>query len=299
MHDSPVKTRDLILTFLFSLIILVCLFLLNYFDKTTKIVFCDVGQGDAAYIRIKNQIDVLIDAGPDNKALSCLGKYMPFYDRKIELVIISHPQKDHFGGLVSILNHYQVDKIIAPAVDSSSRSYRLLKNLISAKKIVVSSATAGDKIVINNTRLVFFWPSERFLKSNLVFDQPRKIGNIILGASGLDANFFSQILAYQEGAVSVLFTGDAPGSVLDGLEEKDKSKTTILKIPHHGSKNGLTKNFLRLADPGLAVISVGKNNSIGHPGKEVLEILQAQNVKIKRTDIDGDIIFKIQSSKFK
>src|SRR3989344_8977177 len=112
MFESPVKIRDLILFSFFSLMILFFVFLSSFFDERTKIVFCDVGQGDAAYIRIKNKIDVLIDAGPNRSVLSCLGKYMPFWDRKIELAFLSHPNSDHYNGYFFITDRYKIDKFI-------------------------------------------------------------------------------------------------------------------------------------------------------------------------------------------
>ncbi|PIP63493.1 hypothetical protein COW97_02205 [Candidatus Roizmanbacteria bacterium CG22_combo_CG10-13_8_21_14_all_34_12] len=92
----------------------------------------------------------------------------------------------------------------------------------------------------------------------------------------------------------VLFTGDASPFVLGRLSHSTIGKVDILKVPHHGSKNGLTKKFLDLADPSTAVISVGKNNSYGHPSKEVLDMLKAKNIKIRRTDEEGDIVFKLK-----
>ena len=90
-----------------------------------------------------------------------------------------------------------------------------------------------------------------------------------------------------------MFTGDASPFVLGRLSHGAIEKVDVLKVPHHGSKNGLTKTFLDLADPKMAVISVGKNNSYGHPHKQVLDILKAKNINIRRTDVEGDIVFKI------
>ena len=279
----------------FALAILLSVVYRSIIDRRTKIVFCDVGQGDAAYIRIKNQTDVLIDAGPNRKILSCLGKHMPFYDRKIELAIISHPQADHFGGFLEIIERYQIEKIILPPVDNSNRSFSKLKNRILAKGIITLFFQAGDKITVNTGQLSFYWPTERFLNQTLVYDRPRQLNTQILGVSSLDLNYFSFISMYEENGFRVLFTGDAPFLVLNKLLEQDGLKTMILKIPHHGSKNGLTKKFLDLAGPEVAVISVGKNNPHGHPAKEVLEMLQASQVKIRRTDEEGEIIFKIKN----
>jgi len=295
MISSPFTKLTLIFSALFSLLIIGLVSVSSVIDDRTKVVFCNVGQGDAAYIRIKNKVDILIDAGADQKILSCLGKYMPFYDRKIELVIISHPQKDHFGGFVNIIQRYQIEKLLLPAIDSSDRSFTALKNAVLNKKTAVILAQAGDHILINNVKLQFYWPTNSFLTKNLINDKPRQIAGKKLGASSLDANYFSLILMFEEGNFRVLFPGDAPASILNKFTEKDKLKTTILKIPHHGSKNGLSKKFLQLANPSVAVISVGKNNPFGHPALAVLETLQAMKIKIKRTDEEGDIVFKLNN----
>lgn len=296
MIPSPFTKLTLIFSALFSLLIIGLIGGSSIINKQTRVVFCNVGQGDATYIRIKNRVDLLIDAGADQKILSCLGKYMPFYDRKIELAIISHPQKDHFGGFVNIIQRYQIEKLLLPAIDSADRSFTTLKNELLNKKTAVILTQAGDQILINNAKLQFYWPTNSFLTKNLINDKPRQISGKKLGASSLDANYFSLIFMFERSHFRVLFPGDAPASILNKFTEKDKLKTTILKIPHHGSKNGLSKKFLQLADPSVAVISVGKNNPHGHPSAEVLEMLQAMKIKIKRTDEEGDIVFKINSN---
>ncbi|MBI5123224.1 hypothetical protein HZA75_05185 [Candidatus Roizmanbacteria bacterium] len=282
MFESPVKIRDLILFFFFSLIVIFFIFLSSFFDDRTKIVFCDVGQGDAAYIRIKNKIDVLIDAGPDQKILSCLGKYMPFWDRKIELAFLSHPNHDHYNGYFFILDRYKIDKFITVNSPIVSKTYKKLLQKISEKNIPVLFKYSGDKITLEmgESRLAptifFLWPPKNFTSNN--------------------DNDFSSVILFN----GLLFRGDASTFVFGSLSHpvgvlraKPLQHIDVLKIPHHGSKNGLTKNFLDLADPKVVVISVGKNNSYGHPHQEVLDMLKAKNIKIRRTDEEGDIIFKL------
>ena len=269
MFESPVKTRDLILFSFFSLMVAFFIFLFSFFDERTKIVFCNVGQGDGAYIRIKNKIDVMIDAGPDKSILSCLGKYMPFWDREIELAFLSHPNNDHYNGYFFIADRYKIDKFIT--VDTASlivsKTYKKLLQKILNKKIKIEEAVAG-KIIWPGFNIL--WPPKNFASNN--------------------DNDFSSVILFD----GVLFTGDASPFVLGRLSHSTIGKVDILKVPHHGSKNGLTKKFLDLADPSTAVISVGKNNSYGHPSKEVLDMLKAKNIKIRRTDEEGDIVFKLK-----
>src|SRR3989339_1736175 len=275
MFESPVKKRDLILFSFFSLIVLLAVFLSTFFDQRTKIVFCNVGQGDAAYIRIANKIDVLIDAGPNKSILSCLGKYMPFWDRKIELAFLSHPNSDHYKGYIDIIDRYKIDKFITVNTTNLivSKTYKKLLQKISEKNVPILFKVAGDKIMINNSQFIFYWPPINFNSNN--------------------DNDFSSIVIFKTLTFRALFTGDASPFVLSRLSNNPLVKVDVLKIPHHGSKNGLTKKFLDLVNPTTAVISVGKNNSYGHPSKVVLDMLKAKNINIKRTDEDGNVIFMI------
>ncbi|MEK7523212.1 MAG: MBL fold metallo-hydrolase [Patescibacteria group bacterium] len=271
MFESPVTKMTVFITVIASFFICLSIFFNNYFDERTKIVFCNVGQGDAAYIRIKNKIDVLIDAGPDKSILSCLGKYMPFWDRKIELAFLSHPNNDHYNGYFFITDRYQIDKFIT--IDTLdlvvSKTYKKLLKKISEKNIPVFYKISGDKIKAEDGVFTIYWPSINFTSNN--------------------DNDFSSVILFN----GVLFTGDASPFVLGRLSHGAIKKVDILKVPHHGSKNGLTKKFLDLADPEVAVISAGKSNSYGHPSKEVLDMLKAKSVKVRRTDVEGDIVFEL------
>lgn len=290
MHDSPFNLKTVLKAFIFSLSIIVLTVYLQINDSRTKIVFCDVGQGDAAYIRIKNQFDVLIDAGPDRKVLSCLGKYMPFWDRKIELAFLTHHDKDHYGGFFNIIERYRIGRFLTVNYRFDNKTYQRLRSKIEEKQIPYQNVFADDKIMTLNDIFFLYWPPQDF--------------------KSYQSNDFSLIFLFQEGGFRTLFTGDASPYILSQIvssfrgDRRDPphnliTNIDILKIPHHGSKNGLTKKFLELANPRVAVISVGKNNSYGHPAKVVLDMLKAKNVKIRRTDVEGDIVFKLKSQKAK
>jgi len=289
MNSSPVTKKALIKFGFLSLLTIFFLYLLQTFNNQTKIIFCDVGQGDAAYIRIKNKVDVLIDAGPDKKVLHCLGKYMPFWDRKIELAIISHHDKDHYGGFLYIIDRYQIDKLLTANYRFDSKTYKKFTNKIKNKKISYKFINKENKIMVLNDVFSIYWPPDDL-----------KL---------YDSNDYSLVFLFKENNFKVLFTGDASPKVLNEIASslsttevwtppRNDMNVNILKIPHHGSKNGLTKKFLDLANPKIAVISVGKNNPYGHPSREVLDMLKAKNINIRRTDKEGDIVFKIQNYKY-
>ncbi len=288
------RVKSVILILLFCLLIFSFKYLPYFFDHRTKIVFCDVGQGDASYIRIKNKIDLLIDAGPDRKILSCLGKYMPFWDKKIELAFITHPQKDHFGGYLYLLERYQIEKLATIPINNPNSSFQKLKEKIIQKNIPLLFPVAGQQIKILDDIILFYWPKKDFLQSKAIFQNYSNFGYPVI-----DTNNFSLFFLFQENQFRVLYTGDASPFILNSLLNQSKVNLSllknldVLKVPHHGSKNGLTKKFLELANPEVSVISVGKNNSYRHPSKEVLDMLKAQRGKIKRTDKEGDIEIKL------
>lgn len=276
METISIGKKHIILTIILSIIAFFIYFLFYFFNQKTVIVFCDVGQGDGAYIRIKNKIDLVIDAGPNKQILNCLGRYMPFWDKKIELAILTHPNKDHYGGFFYLIDRYQIDYFLTVESPFTSLNYQLLLNKIKNKKILTIYKTQNEKIFFKDVKRVFlefFWPPKNLVSS--------------------EDNDYSLVFIYQEGFYRVLFTGDASNFVLNNLLKQPISNINILKIPHHGSKNGLTKNFLLLAKPMVAVISVGKNNQYGHPSKIILDMLQAQKIKVKRTDKQGNIVFRL------
>lgn len=275
MNYSPISKKSLLQAFIFSAVIVLVIFILQFFDTHTTVVFCNVGQGDGAYIRIHNKIDVLIDAGPANGImLQCLGKYMPFYDRTIEYVFLSHPQIDHYGGLLEIMTRYKVAYFFTIPLNGSGKNIIQLRQLVNEHHVRTSIPTTGDTYSILDARITVLSPSQQRL------DTPTA-----------DENDLSVILGITFPQKRFLFTGDAPIRVLNSLNVSENAEETILKVPHHGSAKSVSRKFFTLAHPMTAVISVGKNNSYGHPTKKMLDLLKALKINIRRTDTEGDIIF--------
>ncbi len=272
--DQPVISlkKFFLISFLASLLFFIY-FISQYFSDKTQLVFCNVGQGDGIYLRVKNRIDVVIDAGPNKLAMiNCLGKYMPFWDKQIELAILSHPNKDHYQGFFEIINRYQIKKFTTVNINQelTSKDYQKLINLIKNKSIPFFYSDNQKEILFDKTKKIrFFWPPKNFFSKN--------------------DNDYSLIFVYQESNFRGLFTGDINSDILERLLEQSLKNVDLLKIPHHGSKYGITRKIISLANPKVAVISVGGKNSYGHPHSQVLEILKAKKIKIRRTDLEGDI----------
>ena len=268
-----------------------------------KVISCNIGQGDASLIIYKN-FEILIDGGPNNKVLDCLSTYMPFWDREIEVVMITHPQADHYTGIISVLDNYKVDKILANALNSSNQSYQLLKNKTLLMGIDVINPVRGTSIRSNLIQLDILYPTESFLAENYrQLTAGNDSGEVSSASSGslgafdskLDPNEFSIISLLRFGSFKFLFTGDASVKILDDLattmSESGDNSINYIKIPHHGSKSALSERFYGAIKIGVASISVGKN-SYGHPRPEILDLLKKHNIQVFRTDELGDIVFE-------
>lgn len=281
-------------------IILLLSFLFFLPDGKLHIFFCDVGQGDAAYIRAPNNQDMLIDGGPDTSVLNCLGRHMPFYDRTIDVVMLTHPQKDHLQGLVSVLQRYEVKNAVLGVESSQTDGYQRLVQEIKNKNIPVKNLFTGDKFSLGSVAFEVLWPEKKWVGEHLtpvisdisrLNQQNMGAGNSrILGlATKTDLNFFSFYLHLKYGSFSSLFTGDGDTGIQgEIMKEVILPGVNILKYPHHGSKYGAGEDFLKLVSPDLTVISVGKN-PWGHPTHETLDLLGKLAIPFKRTDQSGDV----------
>ena len=138
MTNTFTSKQTFIRSILFALGVVFLMFIRSYTFKGAKVVYCNVGQGDGAYIRTSEDIDILIDAGPNKNILNCLGKYMPFYDKTIEVVFVSHPQEDHFGGLTYVINRYNIESIIMTPIASDAKEFKELEELIVDRKIPIN-----------------------------------------------------------------------------------------------------------------------------------------------------------------
>jgi len=240
-----------------------------------EIDFLPVGQGDAELIRTKRNF-VLIDAGPGTKVLNELDKLVPVYKRRLDLVLITHPNIDHFSGLVELAKRYEIGVVVMNGVKTENGSFKNLLKTIVDQKIPVVYARRGQTIeffdsIKDRVLITILWPDL----------------NLPLGVSLPDKQLNdSSIVSLAEFKdFKVLFTGDISANVekaiLGFLPDID-----VLKVAHHGSKYSTTREFLAAVRPELAVIEVGKN-SYGHPTKETLARLGVQTKNVFRTDVDG------------
>ncbi len=252
--------------------------LYKFSDNNLHVVMCDVGQGDAIFIRTPSKSNILIDGGPDDSVLDCLNNNLPFWDKKIDLIILTHPHADHLNGLKYVLERYTVLHFVTEKIESKSQGFKSLEPKLAAKNLTAKYIYAGDKIIFTNN-LVFttMWPDKEWVASQEARLNPK-----------LDFNNTSLVELLTYGNFKALFTGDAGVKIEDGIVQK-VGKINLLKVPHHGSRTGMSDYFLSSVRPDLALISAGKGNSYGHPAKFSLDLLNKHNIKTLRTDIDGEI----------
>ncbi len=265
-------------------------------DKA-RLVVCDVGQGDAILI-LKGRYQVLIDGGPSReKILSCLEEYIPFYDRTIDLIVLTNTDFDHMNGLSAVVERYQVIQFVtSDGVHSSDALVRLRGELATAG-IVPVPVEQGDQIHIGDESGLQFkvlWPPDTNEEYVAVIgsEMDKSKREQILGASAKRGNLNerSVVLLLLEDNKKILLSGDAGDQAESEMKKQGVLQDIdILKVGHHGSKYASTTEFLELIKPELAVISVGSKNTYGHPTSEVLERLSKVGAVVRRTDLEGSI----------
>jgi len=255
-----------------------CVFVLLIFSSVnasvSEIHFLNVGQGDAEFIRLDSGASILIDAGPPNGIiLDALSRILLFGNRSINLLVISHPESDHIGGVRSLVSTYKIGAVIYSGRDGTSELWKTTKKLIKEKNIQIISVGDGDVIKTGDSTIYVLAPNSMLLK-------------------GKETNESSLILELFERDIRSLFVGDS-GKIAEANIKKTMTETIdILKVGHHGSKYSSLGPFLNIAKPKIAVIEVGKN-SYGHPTQEVLSRLSNIGAQIFRTDQDGTVTIKL------
>ena len=243
-------------------------------ESWLKVVFFDVGQGMAVFVEMPQGTQILIDGGPSDKILEKLAQEMPFFDRRIDLVISTHPDFDHLSGLVEVLKSYEVNAVAWTGVVGQTAEFR--EFMAEAEK------ERADKIILKRGQRIQ-------AGSGLSIDVLAPLDDFE-GRAAKDTNVSSLVLKMTYGLDTFMLMGDAPVSVeRELLEQTDDLEGEVLQVGHHGSKSSTSQDWLETVIPEVAVIQVGKDNKYGHPSPEVLERLQKYGIKVMRTDEVGDI----------
>jgi competence protein ComEC len=247
-------------------------------DGKLHVAFLDVGQGDAALITTPQGQQILVDGGPSPAALtSALGREMPFWDRSLDLVIMTHPDADHITGLTEVLDRYRVDGWLDNGRPDDDALYAQCISELEAGSVTRQVVRAGDRLELG---------------SGIVLEVLHPQPELMVGTEA-DANNNSVVLRLVWGQASFLLTGDIEAEAEHLLLNSGQSlPSSVLKVAHHGSGGSSTAEFLDAVDPAYAIISVGADNRFGHPQEAVLDRLaQMGEVEILRTDEQGTIEF--------
>jgi len=309
MLEENTKPKDLkVWKIVLVVFLLASTSLLIAFFSTRKnllVVACDVGQGDGILIQ-QGSNQMIIDGGPDSSILNCLERYMPFWDKEIEAVIVTHPEVDHFMGLINVFEAYKVDRIISSGLDVSTYEWKVLENLVGGQKTPISLVKEGSKFRLGLIYLDILYPDSTILLQGEALKDDAKDGDLGTFTSSLSPNEFAIVTKISFKKFDAVFLGDIETKISEKLAEKISKLgdfgigdgVEYIKVPHHGSKNGITKNLLDVLNPLVAVISVGKDNSYGHPHKEIIDLLEGKKVQILRTDEIGDVVIKSDGERF-
>ncbi|MDO8565076.1 MAG: ComEC/Rec2 family competence protein [bacterium] len=240
-----------------------------------KVYFFDIGQGDAILIDSPTHGRVLVDGGRNRQIISELGKTLSFGDKRIDVIIATHPDADHIGGLPEVVSRFDVGLLISPGVESDNEIDDELRKRVEEKKIPTILARRGQVINFGDgVRLMILFPNQ--------------------DVSNWETNDASIVAKLVYGESSFLLTGDSPIKTENILLKLDSQilDSDVLKAGHHGSRTSTSLTYAEAVTPEYVVISAGKDNTYGHPHKEVINILQKVGAKTISTAESGTIKFE-------
>ncbi|EIF6153071.1 MBL fold metallo-hydrolase [Clostridium perfringens] len=240
-------------------------------DSKLMISYMDVGQGDAAYIKV-NGNDILIDAGPRSNSKELLEQLKAKNIDDFELVIVTHPHEDHIGGMVDVFKEYEVKAFYSPKITHTTKTYENLVKAVKDEGLKTKELKGGMVIDLGEgAKFEVFTPQKSEYE---------------------ELNDYSPIMKLSFGDTSYLFTGDAEKLAEEEALAKYKTSldSDVIKFGHHGSSSSSSNAFIEAVSPKYGIISCAKDNKYGHPHRETLDIIKKYNIKTFRTDTDGEII---------
>ena len=245
-----------------------------------RVHYIDVWQGDATFIELPNGKTILIDAGEQEYGEDVVSYIKKLKYKKIDYIFATHPHSDHIGGLKTVIDTFDIGDVYMPDVISDTTLYYDLLNTIKEKGKKVRIVSAGKSII-----------SEDDLDLTVIAP---------INSSYEELNDYSIVLKLTYKNKSFLFMADAEYvSEMELLNSKFDLKADVLKVGHHGSTSSTNYNFLKKVSPSIGVISVGENNDYGHPKEKILEKLKDRNVKVYRTDLNGNIVITTDGNSMK
>lgn len=244
------------------------------------VAFLNVGQGDSIFIESPTGVQVIVDGGPAKNLMKEIPHVLPFYDRHIDMIVVTNPDKDHYEGFIGFLKKYSVDVVLEPGTTNPSDTYATLESEIKNRNIPKVIALRGQVVDLGGGAYL-----------EIIFPD-RDI-------SGLGANDGSLVMRLVYGDTSVMLQGDSTAKIEEYLVTLGGNlDSNILKTGHHGSKTSTTESYVEAVSPEWAIISAGNGNSYGHPHQETLDTLNKEKVKILGTYDLGRIVFESDGKEF-
>lgn len=256
--------------------------------RALSVTFLDVGQGDCCFLEAASGKAVLIDAGPSFGEYDCGESVVaPFLwerrIRRIDKIVLSHPQNDHIGGMAYVLDHFEIEEVVDAGTVTASMKYLELLRKVKKKGIGYRVVRGGSRIEFEENRMVVLHPDEEVMR-----------------VAALDPNFdvnnCSVVILLVCGELQLLFTGDVDDEIDQAFDSVNH--VDVLKVPHHGSTRPSQAIFSRGFTTSAAIFSVGFRNRFGHPAKEIIEGYLRSGARIYRTDRDGAIFLETDGSTF-
>lgn len=244
-------------------------------EGVLSVTFLNVGQGDAILIETPDGVQVLIDGGPDSAVLRELTAALPWFDRTLDLVIGTHPDKDHIGGLIDVLQRYQIAALITTENTGETMIAATYHSALVAEEALVTFARAGQVYQLGSgVTLAIFSPAS--------------------DPSLLESNTASIVVQLRYGDIEFMLTGDAPQGIEDYLVATygAQLESEVLKLGHHGSKTSSGASFLASVAPQFAVVSAGLDNSYGHPNPDVVSRVTNLGIPLLNTATLGRVTFQ-------
>jgi competence protein ComEC len=244
-------------------------------NEGPEIIFFDVGQGDAILIQ-EGDFQVLVDGGPDDSVIFKLAKRMPSYDKKIEIVILTHPHEDHIRGLMNVLDEFTVERVFVNKIEYENKVY---EDLLKGYGDVILEVRQGDKFKYGEIEGEIIYPILNKDPSKRVQDK--------------NINNESIVTLLDIRGKRILLMGDAEHEAeYKLLKEISLENIYILKAGHHCSRTATSDMFLRAVNPEVVICSYGEGNKFGHPHYETIEKFQKHGVQYLETAREGDIVIK-------
>jgi competence protein ComEC len=245
-------------------------------EEKLRVAFLDVGQGDAIFIETPSGNQMLIDAGANSQVLRGLGEEMSFFDRFIDVLLVTHPDADHLGGFIDVFERFDTGLALVSGARSDGPLDERFNKILDREEVTKKKAKQGMTIKLDEG--VYF---------EVISPAASETGE-------MEPNTASVVGKLTYGKTSFLFSGDAPESIEKYLafEYGEQLQADVLKVGHHGSKTSTGEVFLSAVEPEVAVISAGADNRYGHPDKKVIKRLKKNGSKIYQTPEQGNIIFE-------